>query len=37
MGKRLHASNPVQCAVRNTVFRLTPRSTWLKRAKFYLA
>ncbi|HEY7961476.1 MAG TPA: FAD-dependent monooxygenase [Solirubrobacteraceae bacterium] len=37
MGKRLHASNPVQCLVRDLVFRLTPERTWLKRAKFYLS
>jgi FAD-dependent urate hydroxylase len=37
MGARLHASNPVQCLVRDLVFRFTPERTWLKRAKFYLS
>lgn len=37
MGARLHANNPVQCMVRDLVFRFTPEGTWLKRAKFYLA
>jgi FAD-dependent urate hydroxylase len=37
MGARLHASNPVQCLVRDMVFRLTPQRTWLQRAKFYLS
>jgi 2-polyprenyl-6-methoxyphenol hydroxylase-like FAD-dependent oxidoreductase len=37
MGKRLHASNPVQCLVRDMIFRFTPEQTWLERAKFYLS
>jgi 2-polyprenyl-6-methoxyphenol hydroxylase-like FAD-dependent oxidoreductase len=37
MGARLHASNPVQCLIRDLVFRLTPERTWLQRAKFYLS
>jgi 2-polyprenyl-6-methoxyphenol hydroxylase-like FAD-dependent oxidoreductase len=37
MGARLHANNPVQCFVRDMVFRFTPEKTWLERAKFYLA
>jgi 2-polyprenyl-6-methoxyphenol hydroxylase-like FAD-dependent oxidoreductase len=37
MGARLHASNPMQCLIRDMIFRFTPESTWLNRAKFYLS
>jgi 2-polyprenyl-6-methoxyphenol hydroxylase-like FAD-dependent oxidoreductase len=37
MGARLHANNPVQCMIRDLVFRFTPERTWLERAKFYLS